>query len=70
MCPNLSASEIGTEVYYNERSVLQEKKMLHSLQVQGHSKGSYDQNVTFYYIFWIADPFATKLGLMVHYHKP
>ena len=24
----------------------------------------------FYCIFWIADPFATKLGLMVHYRKP
>ena len=35
---------------------------------QGHSKGSeYD---SFFYICSIADPFATKLGLMVHYHKP
>ena len=25
---------------------------------------------SFYCIFWIADPFATKLALMVHYHKP
>ena len=25
---------------------------------------------TFYCIFWTADPFATKLGLIVHYHKP
>ena len=25
---------------------------------------------SFYCIFWIADPFATKLCLMVHYHKP
>ena len=24
----------------------------------------------FYCIFWTADPFATKLGLIVHYHKP
>ena len=24
----------------------------------------------FYYIFWTADPFATKLGYIVHYHKP
>ena len=23
-----------------------------------------------YCIFWTADPFATKLGLIVHYHKP
>ena len=24
----------------------------------------------FYCIFWTADPFATKLGIIVHYHKP
>ena len=24
----------------------------------------------FHYIFWTADPFATRLGLMVHYYKP
>ena len=24
----------------------------------------------FYCIFWIADAFTTKLGLIVHYHKP
>ena len=24
----------------------------------------------FYCIFWTADPFATTLGLIVHYHKP
>ena len=24
--------------------------------------------MTFYYIIWTADPFATKLGLMVHHH--
>ena len=23
-----------------------------------------------YCIFWTADPFATKLGLIIHYHKP
>ena len=35
----------------------------------GHSQGSYNQNMTFWYIFWTADPFATKLGLMAHHHK-
>ena len=25
---------------------------------------------SFYFIFWIADPFAIKLGLMARYHKP
>ena len=24
----------------------------------------------FYCIFWTADPFAAKLGLILHYHKP
>ena len=24
----------------------------------------------FYYIFWTVDSFATKLGLMIHHHKP
>ena len=24
----------------------------------------------FCYIFWTADPFATRLGLLVHHHKP
>ena len=37
---------------------------LRSLQVLIWSK--YDN---FYCIFWIADTFATKLGLIVHYHK-
>ena len=34
---------------------------------QGLVWSKYD---SFYCIFRIADPFATKLGLMVHYHKP
>ena len=46
------------------------KRLVRYFQGQGHSKGSYDQNTSFYCIFLIADPFATKLGLMVHYHKP
>ena len=25
---------------------------------------------SFYYIFWTVDSLATKLGLMIHYHKP
>ena len=34
---------------------------------QGLLWSKYD---SFYCIFWIADPFATKLGLAVHYYKP
>ena len=33
---------------------------------QGFKWSKYD---SFYYIYWAADPFATKLGLIVHYHK-
>ena len=34
---------------------------------QGLIWSKYD---SLHYIFWTADPFATKLCLMVHYHKP
>ena len=37
------------------------------LQGQGHSVGSYYR---FYYAFSTGDPFATKLSLMGHHHKP
>ena len=40
------------------------------LEGQGHSEGLYDQNMTFFYVFWTADSLATKLGLMIHHHKP
>ena len=33
---------------------------------QGLRWSKYD---SFYYIFWTADPFANRLGLMVHYHR-
>ena len=26
--------------------------------------------MTFFYVFWTADSLATKLGLMIHHHKP
>ena len=34
---------------------------------QGPVWSKYD---SFYHIFWTADLFATKFGLIVHYHKP
>ena len=46
------------------------KKYVCYLQGQGHSKGSCDEDMTFYYIFWTVDSFATKLGLMINFHKP
>ena len=51
----------------------QKKKKVCYCQGQGHSEGSCDQNKTLstiYIIFWPADSSATKLGLMIHHHKP
>ena len=45
------------------------KRLVCYFQGQGHSKRSYDHD-SFCYIFWTADPFVIKLGLIVHYHKP
>ena len=40
-------------------------------QGQGHCKSSYDQQCdNFYCIVETADPFVTRLGLIVHYDKP
>ena len=44
--------------------------MVHYQQCQGHQEGLYNQNVTFYYIFQTAGPFAIKLGLVVQHHMP
>ena len=47
------------------------KRLICYFQGQGHCKSSYDQNMTISTVsFETADPFATKLGLIVHYHKP
>ena len=44
------------------------KRLVCCHQGQGHSEGSYNQNTTFKYVIWTADPFAAKLGLMAHHH--
>ena len=36
---------------------------------QPHQPPKQNQNITFCYILWTADPFATKLGLLAHHHK-
>ena len=46
------------------------EKVVCYLQGQGHSEGSYNQNMTLYYIFLFADPFTNGLSLMVTHHKP
>ena len=56
-------------VYYHE-AMCHAEKLVHYFQCQGHSKGLYNQNMTFYYIFRTAGLFATKLGLIVQHHKP
>ena len=43
---------------------MQKKKMVCYLHGQGHSEGSYDQNLFLLHIL-TAGPFATKLGFMV-----
>ena len=40
------------------------------LQGQGHSEGLHVKNDPFYYIFWSADSSESKLGLVIHHHKP
>ena len=63
--PNL----VGMAVCYHE-VMCHVKKIVHYLQCQGHSEGSYNQNMTiFYNIFKTAVLFATKLGLIVQHHK-
>ena len=41
----------------------------YNFQGQGHSEGSYGQNMSFYDIIW-NDSLATKLGMMICHHKP
>ena len=48
------------------------ERLVSYFQGQGHRKGSYDQNIT---ISTVSSELlnlllATKLGLIVHYHKP
>ena len=41
----------GLVVYYHEKECHAEKKLVHYFQCEGHSKGLYYQNVTFYSVF-------------------
>ena len=46
------------------------KRLVCYFQGQGYTEGSYGQDDSFYYHYFLnADPFATKLGLTVHYYK-
>ena len=49
--------------------IVSQKRLVCCLQGQDHGEGSYNQKMTFWYVFWTADPFAPKLGLMAHHHK-
>ena len=56
-------------VYYHEM-MCRAEELVHYLQCQGHSKGLYNQNMTYcWHIFYIACLFATRLGLIVQHHK-
>ena len=46
------------------------EKLVSYLQGQGHRKGLYDRNMTFYNIFWTTDPFATKRGYLEFCFEP
>ena len=55
-------------VYYQE-AMCHAEKMVHYLECQGHSKGLYNQNMTFYCIFLAAGLFSNKLGVIVKHHQ-
>ena len=62
-------TKLCTVMHYYE-SECHAKRLVCYFQGQGHCKSSYDQTMTiFFCIFWTADPFATKLGLIVHYYN-
>ena len=42
------------------------KRLVCCVQGEGHSEGTYNQNMILYCIFQTADPSATKPGVMVH----
>ena len=55
-------------VYYHE-AMCHAEKLDYYLRCQGHSKGLYNQNMSFYCVSETAGPFATKLGLVVQRHN-
>ena len=54
-------------IFYKPPSILFPRLILWCIIMQELIWSKYDN---FYCIFWTADPFATKLGLIVHCHKP
>ena len=56
-------------VYYHE-VMCHVKKLVHYLQCQGHSDGSYNQNMTIFTISSKVLVHATKLDLIVQHYKP
>ena len=54
-------TKLGIVMHHHE-SECHANRLVYYFQGQGHSKGSYDQNMKVStLIFWIADPYATKL---------
>ena len=64
---SMNFSKLGSVMQYHEPECHAGKKK--AIRDQGHSDGSYDQNMTVFN-FELRILFATKPGLMVHYYKP
>ena len=55
---------------YHYESECHATRLIYCFQGQGHGVSSWSNYDNFYCICWTADPFATKLGLIVLYCKP
>ena len=62
-------TKLGVVMHHQELEC-HAKRAVGYFEGQGHSKGSYDQNMTDSTIFFgTADPFATRLNWIAHCHK-
>ena len=69
----LVLTKLGIAVHCHETECRTEKKHTTGLlSLRSRSQRAYMKSECdcFYYILWIADPFATRLGLMEHPRKP
>ena len=57
-------------VVYHHEAMCHAGELVYYPECQGHSKGLYNQNMTFYCIFLAAGLFSNKLGVIVQHHKP
>ena len=52
------------------QSVMQKTNCLQFSRSRSQQGMMWSENDSFYYIFWTLGALATKLGLMIHHHKP